>query len=105
MQSSQKKNSRAEPVLYRTYWALCLTDILYKNNWPITKKNKETLHEFHKRVLGYKTTENQSQEVMSRFVYDVCVFWATERGIFVRTNKDQPWDIDHLPLAKLWKVL
>ena len=89
------KNDIADPILYRVYWRLCLEDILFhlgneiKVKIPPTKENKEYLHQFHKRVLGYTSTAGRSQEVVSRFLQDVCIFWA-ELGIFVRTSKKQP---------------
>jgi hypothetical protein len=83
----------ADPLLYRTYWTLCLGDILFYLGYEPTKEAKLLLHEFHKRVLGYDSTANRTQEVVSRFIQDVCIFWA-ERGIFVRTSGKQPMYIE-----------
>lgn len=76
-----------------------LTDLLYKLNRDITAANKEALHEFHKKELGYDTIAGQSQELVKQFLFDVGVYWAAERGIFVRTRKDQPYDIQSLPFS------
>lgn len=92
MTSSQIKSDLADPILYRLYFKLCLADILDELGFEATQKNKEILHDFHKRVLGYETIAGRSQEVLSRFIQDVCLFWA-ERGIFVRTSGRQPKDI------------
>jgi len=76
-----------------------LVDLLFKLNREITAENKEALHEFHKRELGYETIAGQSQELVKRFLFDVGVYWAVEHGIFVRTRKDQPYDIQSLPFS------
>lgn len=94
----------ADPILYRTYWGLCLEDILFHLGFTATIQAKELLHEFHKRVLGYESTANRSHEVVSRFIAEVCIFWA-ERGIFVRTSKKQPLYIEMMDLADIWDIL
>jgi hypothetical protein len=66
-----------------------LPDILTKIGAEITPKNKETLHDFHKRILGYETIAGQSHEFVSLFLFEVCVWWAVEKGIFVRTSRKQ----------------
>jgi hypothetical protein len=98
------QNESADPKLYRVYWRLCLSDILFHLGYEPTTENKLILHEFHKRVLGYKTTANRSQEVVSRFIAEVCVFWA-DQGIFVRTSKKQPLWIELMDLHDVWKLL
>jgi hypothetical protein len=82
-----------------------LSDICHKKGIDATKKNKEELHEFHKKVLGYETISGRSQDVVSRFLFEVTVFWSVEHGIFVRTSAAQPFDIERLPLSQLWGVL
>jgi hypothetical protein len=94
----------ADPVLYRTYWKLCLGDILLHLGHPATKENKELLHSFHKRVLGYDSTASKSQDVMSRFILDVTILWA-EQGIFVRTSGKQPLGIEMMELSEVWNKL
>src|SRR5512137_2002632 len=96
MESSRVRHEIAEPRLYRIYWGLMLPDILFKTNQEITAENKEALHEFHKRELGYESIAGQSQEVVQKFLFDVCAYWAVEQGIFVRTRRDQPYDIQSL---------
>ncbi len=106
--TSLPQNDRAEHILYRTYFGLCLKDILLANGFKeheITQELKDILHEFHKRVLGYKTIENQSHEVVSMFVQQVCLLWAEQRGIFVRTSKRQPRLIQWMPLSDCWEML
>jgi len=92
----------ADPHLYRLYWKLCLSDILFHLGYEATKENKLMLHEFHKRVLGYKTTSKRSQEAVSAFIRDVTIFWA-ERGIFVRTSGRQPLWIEKMGLSDIYK--
>jgi len=95
----------ADPRLYRTYWKFVLGDILFKLGFEPTRDNKHILHDFHKRVLGYETIAGRSQEVVSRFIFEVCVFWAVEKGIFVRTSSKQPYDIEHRPLKEIIHLL
>ena len=97
-------NDIADHILYRTYHSLMMGDILHHLGFDATAKNKEILHKFHKRVLGYKSIAGLTQEQLSVFLFSVCVFWA-ERGIFVRTNRRQPWGIGDMALADLWDVL
>jgi hypothetical protein len=98
------KDDRADPVLYRLYWRYCLTDILQKLGFDASRELKEYLHEFHKRILDYKSTKDLTQEEMSLFISKVCLFWA-EHGMFVRTKKGQPPKIQELPLSVCWKWL
>ncbi len=93
----------ADPLLYRTYWKLCLGDILFHLGYEPTKENKELLHSFHKRVLGYDSTACRSQEVVSRFIAEMCVFWA-EYGIFVRTSGRQPLYIEDMDFFDIVKM-
>ena len=97
-------NDSADHILYRVYYSLMAGDILHHLGYDATAKNKEILHKFHKRVLGYKTISALTQEQLSVFLFSVCVFWA-ERGIFVRTNSRQPWGLQDMELAELWDVL
>jgi len=101
----QTKDEPADPILYRLYWSLMLSDILHKQGMDATKKNKEDLHEFHKELLGYRTISGRSQEVLSRFIFEVCCYWSVERGIFVRTSRKQMADIEHRPLSEVWNLL
>jgi len=111
MRYSAVKDDIADPHLYRTYWSLMLGDILVKLGeecdciFPPTKGNKEILHNFHKRILGYETIAGRSQEVVSRFIFEVCVFWATEYGFFIRTSGNQPENIADLPLSEIIHLL
>jgi hypothetical protein len=98
-------NDIADPILYRLYWSLMLNDILHKQGFDATKENKEELHEFHKKELGYDTIAGRTQEIVSQFLFEVCCYWAVEKGIFVRTSKDQPYDIEQLPLSQVWNLL
>jgi hypothetical protein len=102
MTSSQ--NDIADPILYRTYWSIMLRDILYHLGFDTTKKNKDILHEFHKRVLHYDTIAGRSQNIVSVFLLEVIIFWG-ERGIFVRTNRKQDLGIEEKPLAEVWSKL
>jgi hypothetical protein len=99
------KSDIADPLLYRTYWKLVLGDILFHLGYEATAANKELLHDFHKRVLLYDSTAGRTQEVMSRFITDVTIFWAVEYGIFVRTSKKQPLYIETMDLHDLWDIL
>ena len=98
MTSSQVKSNpdKANHLLYRTYFKLMLEDILHKSGIDATKENKLELHEFHKKTLGYKTTSGLTQEEYKFFLFETVVWWAVEKGIFVRTKKDQPIDIQNM---------
>lgn len=104
MKSSQVRSDIADPLLYRLYWKLCLSDILIHLGFEPTKEAKEILHDFHKRVLGYDSTSGRTQKVMSRFIMDVCIFWSVEKGIFVRTSKRQPEGIEMMGFSDIVKV-
>jgi hypothetical protein len=88
--------------LYKLYWSLCLTDILYYLGYEPTTENKLVLHEFHKRVLGYKTISDRPIDVLSRFIAEMTIFWA-EHGIFVRTSGKQPVGIQDMDLFDIYK--
>jgi len=83
--TSQSEDS-ADHILYRTYYALMMADILHH--------------------LGFDATH----EELSVFLFAVGVFWA-ERGIFVRSSGRQPWGIENMPLngsyegKKIWDLL
>lgn len=77
-----------------------ISDILFNLGFDSTKENKMILHDFHKRVLGYKTIAGVSEETIRHFLRDVGVFWA-ERGIFVRTRKIQPIGIEHMAFSDI----
>lgn len=90
--------------LYKLYWSLCLSDILTKLKLPINKEYKSLLHDYNKKVLGYRTISNESKEVISKFISEVCLYWG-ERGIFVRTSRRQPKNIEWMPLSTIWDLL
>ena len=98
------KQNKADHILYRVYYSLMASDILHRLGFDATQENKKILHEFHKRVLGYKSIADASHETVSHFLRDVGVFWA-ERGIFVRSKEVQPWGLEDMPLSELWDVL
>jgi hypothetical protein len=98
------RDDKADHLLYRTYWGLCLNDILYKQGFAVNEANKKVLHDFHKRVLGYKTISEESEEILSRFISEVVLFWG-ERGIFVRTSRRQPRWIEWMSLHDIWDLL
>lgn len=81
-----------------------MADILYKLGFTPTKANKATLHDFHKRVLGYKSIAGLSHETLSLFINRVLLYWA-EKGMFIRNRRGQPYDIEDAELAKIWEVL
>jgi len=90
MSSNQNK---ADHILYKVYFRLMIPDILFHLGFESTRDNKRILHDFHKRVLGYKTIAGIPEENVKHFLRDVGVFWA-DRGIFVRTKKIQPIGIE-----------
>jgi hypothetical protein len=100
MTSSAQNNDPADHSLYRLYWRLCLSDILFHLGFEPTKEAKLLLHDFHKRVLGYETISGRTQEVVSRFIAEMTVFWA-ERGIFVRTSGKQPLYIEEMGFSDM----
>jgi hypothetical protein len=79
-------------------------DILHKLGYDATQKNKKILHDFHKRVLEYKSIAGMEQISLSKFLLEVGVYWA-ERGIFVRTKAIQPIGMEELPLSEIWDLL
>lgn len=81
-----------------------MSDILCRLKHPSNETNKKILHDFHKRVLGYGTISDQDVEVLSKFIQEVCLFWA-ERGIFVRTSRRQPKNIEWMALRDIWDRL
>jgi hypothetical protein len=95
----------ADPILYRTYWSIICQDILHKIGFDATKKNKLILHEFHKRILGYKTIAGRSHVTVSKFLLEVVIFWESEFGIFIRSSRKHPIDMQDLPLSKCWHLL
>lgn len=97
------KQNKADHLLYRVYFKLMIPDILYKLGFESTKDNKRILHDFHKRVLGYKSIAGVSDESIGHFLRDVGVFWA-ERGIFVRTRRNQPVGIELMSFSDVIMV-
>jgi hypothetical protein len=87
--SCRVRDDLADPILYRTYFKIMLPDILIKNGWEVTQENKERLHERHKKILGYESIAGKSHEFVSFFLFEVCVWWAVEKGLFVRTSRKQ----------------
>lgn len=79
-------------------------DILFHLGFEPTQKNKEILHDFHKRVLGYDTISGRKESVVNRFLQDVTIFWATEKGIFVRTSRKQPMWIELMGFSDIVEV-
>ena len=99
-----KQNDRANPVLYRLYYSIIMRDILYKLGFDSTKQNKEILHDFHKRVLKYKSIAGLSHEGMSLFINRVLLYWA-EKGLFIRNKQGQPINIQDMDLQQAWELL
>lgn len=95
----------ADPILHRLYWGLMMSDICHKLGIPNTKENAERLHEFHKKELGYDTISGRSQEVVSRFLFEVAAWYAMEKGIFVRTSAKQPFDIENRSFLEVKDLL
>lgn len=100
-----RKNDIADPILYRLYFGLMMPDILHKLGFDATPRAKEMLHEFHKRILGYESIAGKSQDIVSVFLFEICCFWASECGMFVRTKEEQPLNLLELPLKDCWKYL
>lgn len=99
------KDEIADPILYRTYWSLVCGDILEFLGFPTTQQNKLILHEFHKRITGYKSIAGKSQRTVSDFILNVVIFWQTEFGIFIRTSGKQTTDMIDKPLSECWEIL
>lgn len=90
--------------LYRLYWRLCLGDLCHKLELDATDENKRWLHEHNKRVVGVTSTADKDEEFMSNFIMEVCAWWAVEKGIFVRTNRKQPVDIQYRSFLEVVNV-
>jgi hypothetical protein len=82
-----------------------LEDLLTKLNAEITPKNKQTLHEFNKKVLGYTSISGRSKEFVSLFIYEMTAWWAVEQGIFVRSSGNQPPDIENRSFLEVKDLL
>ena len=95
----------ADPILYRTYYSLVMGDILHQIGFDATKENKRILHDFHKRILGYKSIAGMTYGRASKFILEVVNFWQSEFGIFIRTSGRQPIDMRDMPLSKCWNLL
>lgn len=95
----------ADPILYRTYWFLVCGDILDFLGFSHNKENKLILHEFHKRITGYKSIAGRSQRTVSNFILEVVIFWQSEFGFFVRTSQKQTKDLMDKELKSVWTVL
>jgi len=90
--------------LYRLYYSLIMRDILYHLGFDSNRKNKAILHDFHKRILGYKSIAGLNYDRLSYFISEVLLLWA-ENGIFVRSKKEQEIGIEKKSLKELWKIL
>jgi hypothetical protein len=99
------KDDIANPILYRTYWSIVCRDILYYLGYDATKENKLILHEFHKRILGYKTIAGRSQIAVEKFILEVIIFWQTEFGWFIRSSRKHEIGMENKPLSELWGKL
>jgi len=99
------KNDIADPISYRIYWSIMMNDILHKLDFDATKENKMILHEFHKRILGYKTIAGKPQELVSGFLLNVIVFWESEFGFFIRTSRKQYLGMEDKSLKETWNLL
>jgi hypothetical protein len=104
MTSSKADIDKAEHLLYKLYYSLMLSDILYHLGYEATQENKKILHDFHKRILGFETIAGRSHEVVSRFIAECCVFWS-EYGIFVRTSGKQPMGIEDMDFNEIKDLL
>jgi hypothetical protein len=102
---SAVRHDITDPILYRVYFSLMCSDILHELGFDATKENKLLLHDFHKRILNYKTIAGMPQNIVSEFLLEVTIFWATNFGIFVRTSRKQEKGIEWLPLAKVKHLL
>ena len=101
---TSREHDIADPILYRLYWSIILREILYHLGHDATRRNKSILHDFHKRILGYNTTAGKSREIYSHFISEVLLLWA-ERGIFIRTKREQPTNISDMDLQNIWDLL
>ena len=99
------KDEVADPILYRAYYKLVMQDILDFLGYPATQQNKLILHEFHKRITGYKSIAGKSHRTVSDFILNVVIFWQTEFGIFIRTSGRQTTDMIDKPLSECWEIL
>jgi len=95
----------ADPILYRTYFSIMCKDILHGMGFDATKENKAILHDFHKRILGYKTISGRHHDTVSKFLLEVTIFWGTEFGLFVRTSRKQEIGMEWKPLKEIWHLL
>ena len=91
--------------LYRTYWALVMSDACIQLEVAPTKENKRRLHEAHKKIYGCESTSGFNYEEISKFVNYITGWYAQELGITLRTSGKQPENLDDLPLSESWNYL
>ena len=82
-----------------------MNDIITKLGYEPTMEAKMLVHNFHKRILGYKTIAGLSYEALSHFLLLVVAYWSSEHGFFIRTNKKQPEFIEWMPLKNCYNLL
>jgi len=102
--NSQENNEKTHK-LYRLYWSLILSDACIKTGWKPTKRNKLLLHEAHKKIYECDSIAGRPYEYVSDFITTIVAHYAIELGIFLRTDKKMPENIDELPLGKCWDFL
>jgi len=100
-----QENNEATHRLYRTYWSLILVDICNHLNIPATNDNKHRLHDSHKKIYGTESIAGRPYEYVSDFLTEIVAWYAVEMGIFLRTDKKMPENIDKLPLSRCWDFL
>ncbi len=92
-----------DPIVYRLYFSLMMNDICRSKGLPSTPYVKQRLHEIHKKALKYDSIAGKSPQLVSQFVFEVGCLWSCF-GVFVRTNRKQPWGIENMNLSDIVEV-
>ena len=96
---------KADHKLFRLYWGFILENLAEELNVYPSERVKLQLHKEFKEYLGYKHTSGMTDDQYRLFLYEVLATCASELGIYVRSNKDQPDDIQSMDLKDAWRYL
>lgn len=66
-----------------------------------TQAHKQIIHDELKDYLGVKTISGMDDFKLRQFIYKVLMVCAREKGIYVRHRRDQPIDIEWMPLGEI----
>lgn len=97
---SSELSEIADPLLYKLYWKLMMEDICRHMKLPPTAYVKHRLHDIHKKTLHYSSIAGKSNNIVSRFLFEVVAEYAIN-GIFIRTSRKQPFGIEKMAFSDI----